>query len=283
MHLPALHPAGDGHVARLLARPERELLRLPAPGRHGQRDAAPARVRPDDDHQADLRAKAYPTIRELTLAYKMGKQGIVSSICPIDGADNATGDDPLYGYRPAVAVIVDRLKDALTNTCLPQQLAPHSDGSVDCLILLQIPISSGAATGTCLNPQCDPTKGLTSKGLDQVLPKFCANLEDAYNAQVSAAGGSATGLTDPANVPVCALTQLTQQSNANDFQGGSCAAGTDNGWCYVTGSAAGKCPQAILFSPNAIPTGALSNLQCLEQSVGVLDSGASTSTGGGGG
>jgi hypothetical protein len=227
-------------------------------------------------------AKAYPTIRELTLAYKMGKQGIVSSICPIHTADNPTKDDPLYGYRPAVAAIIDRLKDALTNTCLPQQLAPHADGSVDCLILLQIPPASGAATGTCLNPNCDPNKGLNRPPAD-VLPKFCASLEDAYNSQVSAAGSS-TGLIDPANVPVCALTQLTMQTNPNDFQAGSCAAApTDNGWCYVTGAAAGKCPQAILFTKNAIPNGATSNLQCLEQSVGVLDSGTSTSTGGGGG
>ncbi len=52
---------------------------------------------------SQLYAKAYPTIRELNLANKLGTQGIVSSICPIDVADNAAGDDPLYGYRPAVA------------------------------------------------------------------------------------------------------------------------------------------------------------------------------------
>jgi len=60
-------------------------------------------------------AKAYPTIRELELAHLLGAQGIVSSICPIDVADNAAGDDPLYGYRPAVAAIIDHLKNGLTN------------------------------------------------------------------------------------------------------------------------------------------------------------------------
>ena len=67
-------------------------------------------------------AKAYPTIRELELARIMGTQGIVSSICPIHGADNAAHDDPLYGYRPAVAVIVDRLK----NSFLTAKACPRS-------------------------------------------------------------------------------------------------------------------------------------------------------------
>jgi hypothetical protein len=58
-------------------------------------------------------AKAYPTIRELLLAKKLGKQGLVSSICPIHAADNATNDDPLYGYRPAVELMVDALKGAI--------------------------------------------------------------------------------------------------------------------------------------------------------------------------
>jgi hypothetical protein len=55
-------------------------------------------------------AKAYPTIRELLLAKLLGTQGVVSSICPIHVADNATHDDPLYGYRPALEVIVNRMK-----------------------------------------------------------------------------------------------------------------------------------------------------------------------------
>jgi hypothetical protein len=60
-----------------------------------------------------IAAKAYPTIRELQVAKMMGGQGIVSSICPVDVTDNAAGNDPLYGYRPAVAAIVDRLKGSL--------------------------------------------------------------------------------------------------------------------------------------------------------------------------
>ena len=53
---------------------------------------------------------AYPTIRELLLGKLMGTQGVVSSICPQHPADNAAGDDPLYGYRPAMTAIIDRVK-----------------------------------------------------------------------------------------------------------------------------------------------------------------------------
>jgi hypothetical protein len=55
-------------------------------------------------------AKAYPTIRELLLAKLLGSQGVVSSICPPHVTDNATGNDPLYGYRPAVSALVERIR-----------------------------------------------------------------------------------------------------------------------------------------------------------------------------
>ena len=62
-------------------------------------------------------AKAYPTIRELLLAKLLGQvpganEGVISSICPIHTSETSPGD-PLYGYRPAMSAIVDRLKRAL--------------------------------------------------------------------------------------------------------------------------------------------------------------------------
>jgi hypothetical protein len=253
-------------------------------------------------------AKAYPTIRELQLAHLMGTQGIVSSICPIHGADNAAHTDPLYGYRPAVAVIVDRLKNALTNQCLPEKLSPGADGSVPCLILVQLPAAMG---GTCKNPTCTMTglagpkgpiatkvNGQSQPTLDpDVLNAFCDAQEAAFQQQVQAAGGAKTGLQDPAKQSVCALQQLVPMGNGGaDFQGMTCIGSKTPGWCYVTGAAAGNCPQALLFTANEPPHGAVVSLQCLEQSVGVLDSGAaytppsgggssssSSSSGGGGG
>jgi hypothetical protein len=58
-------------------------------------------------------AKAYPTVRELLVAKLLGNQGIVWSLCPIDGFDSATHDDPLYGYRPAVELMVDKMRPVL--------------------------------------------------------------------------------------------------------------------------------------------------------------------------
>jgi len=107
-----------------------------------------------------------------------------------------------------------------------------------------------------------------------VLDAFCDAEETAYQQQVQAAGGSSTGIQDPAQQSVCALFQLTQNANAGSFEGGSCKGSSQPGWCYVTGVAAGTCPQAILFTGSEPPSGATVNLQCLEQSVGVLDSGA---------
>jgi hypothetical protein len=51
--------------------------------------------------------KAYPSIRELTIAHALGTQGIVSSLCPIHVTEASVGD-PLYGYRPAVLALLAR-------------------------------------------------------------------------------------------------------------------------------------------------------------------------------
>jgi hypothetical protein len=69
-----------------------------------------------NDYTVQVYAKAYPTVRELMLANMLGEQGVVSSLCPIHTEDNAQGDDPLYGYRPAVNALVDRMKNALATS-----------------------------------------------------------------------------------------------------------------------------------------------------------------------
>jgi hypothetical protein len=54
-------------------------------------------------------AKAYPGLRELDLAKRLGERSFVASVCPksIDPAD----DD--YGYRPAFAAMMARLRRML--------------------------------------------------------------------------------------------------------------------------------------------------------------------------
>jgi hypothetical protein len=57
-------------------------------------------------------AKAYPTIRELLLAKLLGSQATVASICPQHVAEQTPGD-PLYGYRPAISLLISRLAPAI--------------------------------------------------------------------------------------------------------------------------------------------------------------------------
>ncbi len=216
---------------------------------------------------------AYPTVRELLLAQKMGRQGIASSICPIDVTESATADDPLYGYRPAVEGIIDRIATLMSNSCLPQAIVPNPDGTIECAILLEVPGGGAGTSGTCLHPDCPKAAGLQAPS-PALLSTFCADLEQAYQQEVASQAGSTAGLTDPANVPVCQLDQLSSAANPADFQGGTCVNGADKGWCYVTGAGAGRCPQAIVFTPGTVPQGAVSNLQCvLGGAVVVVDGG----------
>ncbi len=65
-------------------------------------------------------AKAYPGTRELQVLKDLNAHGIVASICPkvTDSADPFS--DPNYGYNPAVAAIIERLKSKLQGKCLPR-------------------------------------------------------------------------------------------------------------------------------------------------------------------
>jgi hypothetical protein len=202
----------------------------------------------------------------------MGQQGIVSSLCPIHVTDmSANGtSDPLYGYRPAVTAIINRLKVALNNACLPYTLnVDPNDGTVPCLVLVKMPPNGSS----CANPKCDPTLGLvnpsnTSAG-SAVLQAYCAQEETTWEAQGRAG-------TDPATEPVCQLQQLVNMNggvcataanptgvcgNPADFQTGQCTNSTDPGWCYAQN--AKGCVQAIEFSTGSPPKGGVASLQCI--------------------
>jgi hypothetical protein len=251
-------------------------------------------VQGDTGYQtSQLRAKTYPTVRELELAYLMQGQGIVSSLCPIDvtPAQGLTAaSDPLYGYNPAVTAIVDRLKVSLSNQCLPDQLTADSLGNVPCLILVELGASVGP--GACANPgtACDPSQGLLGPGVipsgsttgvaplsQDILTKFCESQEAQYT-------GTAGASTDPDTHPTCALQQLLPllpggAPNTKDFSNGSCAAAQDSGWCYVTGAAANGCPQAILFSSGEPPSGATVSLQCIKAATTTTSSSDASAAG----
>jgi hypothetical protein len=236
---------------------------------------------------SQVAAKAYPTIRELLLTKLMDTQGIVASLCPDPAATSPS--DPRYGYNPAVAVIVDRLKTALNSQCLPQKLGTTDggNGAVPCLVLVSLPAETG---GTCKNPKCNAAQGLYGPGVPTnsaanppldptVLGQFC----DTQEANYTSTGGVVGAMGDPALQSVCMMYQLTSSDpNAGaEFPSGSCAnytppmtagPGSGGGWCYVTGTAANGCPQAVQFSNKALPGGSVTYLQCIEESISVVSS-----------
>ena len=83
------------------------------------------------DKSEQIKAKAYPGLRELALLRGMQNQGIFASICPQQLTDDLAAN---YGYRPAVGAIIDRLKQELGGQCLPRKL-PVVKGQVPCLVL----------------------------------------------------------------------------------------------------------------------------------------------------
>jgi hypothetical protein len=224
---------------------------LPDPG------SAPSAT---NDYTTQYYAKVYPTIRELTLAQMMGAQGIISSLCPIHVTEMGTGD-PLYGYRPAITAIVNRLKNALSSQCLPQPLATVKNEAgqpeVPCLILATIPNTSAADEATVCS-------GTTHPGLSvpnaQILTTFQANQHNTWKLDMVG--------TDPSLLATCQVQQLTTSTTCVGAMASTPPG--DQGWCYVTGTYAGACDtQAIVFTPNALPNGATVNLQCILENQGM--------------
>lgn len=161
--------------------------------------------------------KAYPGVRELQALEKFAlknptKNAIVASICPkeADPADKQTKKD--WGYRPAVATIVDRLKEQLQEPCLPRPLATKADGGAACIIVEATTDAEGCMLGdanarSALDPAIEPLvyQALQSKEL-------CTG--DQCNAY-----------------KLCEVPQIRPTDNG--YQ--SCIAGGQdvNGWCYL--------------------------------------------------
>jgi hypothetical protein len=110
-----------------------------------------------------IKAKGYPGVRELQVLKDFGSNAIVASICPknITAAQGKMKQqDPDYGYNPAVAAIVDRLKEALTVKCLPRPLTPATDGAdvgkVPCAVVEVRPQTQdmNGVYQACPDPSC---------------------------------------------------------------------------------------------------------------------------------
>ncbi|MBL8608803.1 MAG: hypothetical protein JNL38_15875 [Myxococcales bacterium] len=202
-----------------------------------------------------IRAKAYPTIRQYTVAKGLGEQGIVASLCPlVDGKGKLFPDknvdgspSPFFGYRPAVASIIERLKSSLA-PCLPRPLTREPDGRVSCLVLEVLP--TPGPQSACDRPDL---------GLEQPDPAVLSRFREDKQRELGDPGRGAPNL---ASYPVCQVVQIVKPAGA------TCAKDAAAGWCYVTSQeTTSRCAQAIVFSaPGSPPAGASVSLQCIEQS-----------------
>ena len=183
-----------------------------------------------------VKAKAYPTIRELALARALSpnEQSVVASICPItlSGDQNSAN----YGYNPAAEAIVNRLKQGLGGQCLPRELTV-SNGQAPCLIIetRTETVASGTKCTDVDRVDVDPA----------VLERVRAGQTEEQRTKL-----------------VCAIPQITNADTSV-----SCLTSGDAGWCYVTGPKAreaSNCAQdyAIKFSQRGLPKGEI-QLTCI--------------------
>ncbi len=221
-----------------------------------------------------VRAKAYPTTREFYVVKGLGENGIIASLCPIQ-LNPADKTAPDYGYNPAVAAIIDRLKNALTKQCLPQTLCcpkpapdPDNPGGFICPDIPGLQVCPQNPDGT-LDIPClilaqlsDGSQTCGQFGLQQPPPDVLAKFKEAQKQE---SGNTAVdGGVDLSNLPVCVVPSVTSVDNNGVFK--DCSADTNIDWCYLTGKAAGKCPQAVVFSKgSAALGGARFSLQCIRQ------------------
>ncbi len=197
--------------------------------------------------KTQTRAKAYPTVRELRVAHALGKQGVVASLCPrtvddqgvtLEPEEKSGVPNPLYGYRPAVSAIIDRLKGSLTQQCLPSALLRDEKNQVSCTVLATL--AKGGDEGECAR------LGLSAPPQE---------LLSAFVRDNPAAAGK----------PVCVVPQIGEKP------GETCKSEKQSGFCYVDNTATAKparqCQQALVFSKATDETlnGAIYTLQCIEQ------------------
>jgi hypothetical protein len=160
-----------------------------------------------------VRAKAYPSIRPLQVLRDYGENSIVASICPKNTTDPTARD---FGYRPAIAAIVDRLKSRLTEKCLSRKL--------------EVRQVEGGARASCVIVEADPA----GRGCDpdaarsEVTPQVAKHVRERMQRT-----HRCTDLDgDCLDYQLCGIEPLAP--GTPDYQ--SCLSSetpSGNGWCYV--------------------------------------------------
>jgi hypothetical protein len=176
------------------------------------------------DGTTQTHAKAFPGLRQLDVVRGMGDQGVVASVCPAVPLDEA---DASYGYRPAVAAIVDSLKVSLQNVqCLPFTLEPsEATNDVTCVVLE----TSKDEACACDEPGFFPVTAEHEQAAQQVK-------DDP--------------LHDPNQSCFCEIQQLTGEPRTSCQNDLDVAAGVD-GWCYVDATAGIGNPDIVAECPSS--------------------------------
>jgi hypothetical protein len=158
-------------------------------------------------------AKAYPGLRELQVLRDYGDNSIVASICA-KNVDNQDAQD--FGYRPAIAAIVDRLKEKLGDRCLPRRLQPSADGSIPCSL---IEVQLGATTCSC-----DSSIARVPPS-----PEDASAISERLRNDTTKPCGSDTTCSSAC---LCEVTQITEPAALTACQNQEVTSGIE-GWCYV--------------------------------------------------
>ncbi len=163
-----------------------------------------------------VRAKAYPALRPLAVLRDMGDQGVVTSVCPAQLSDQGPAATD-FGYRPAIAAIIDRLKQAVGGQCLPRTLVPDMEGNVPCVIL-----EARNSGGQCT---CDPSNARA------VIP---ANSDKAKLVEQAKKDPRAAKEGWDCYCEIVQATGAERDACQNDVVNPPVVNGQPvNGWCYV--------------------------------------------------
>jgi hypothetical protein len=169
-------------------------------------------------------SKAFPGTRQLQVLRDYGPNSIVASIC----ARNVNVEEqPDFGYRPAIAAIVERLKEQLGDRCLPRSLNTSQTGEVPCTLVETIPRPDPGEA--C---QCDPA-------IARRIPD--PEVDSVVRGQLANENGNLCGSDDPncLGACLCEVQQVQQVPGVPNpdealriCQNDDPASGVE-GWCYV--------------------------------------------------
>jgi hypothetical protein len=192
-------------------------------------------------------AKAYPGRRHLDILRRHGNNSVVASICPKLAADRT--DDVGFGYRPALAGLVKRLRCADLDAQFDKDPTSIGYGTVPCSLIAMTP--PGAEACACDGIQRIPVQP------DQDL---------AVRAELQARGvcGARAGVECSAFC-LCEIPQ-TRGFDRETCQNDTSASPVDpasgefvTGWCYVDpGEGFGR-PELV----EGCPAGNLRNVRLL--------------------